>query len=191
MAFNEPAENFTGRLVKETYQSVIHVGISSSLYPGALFDGTGSLIEIPWSNISKSVIENFTGSGSLSSTASYALLAETASYVEWNNIDNKPFELVNQLDCDLGVDVVDQFITSSGRTAEWLINVYSGSNMRSSKVLACWLGSEVRFTEQSTNDIGNTKKIDFQVDISSSFIRLLCDNTDANNWEIKTLRTII
>jgi hypothetical protein len=115
----------------------------------------------------------------------------TASYVSWSNVDAKPFDLVNQLDCDLGIDVVDQFETSSGRSAEWLVNVYSGSSMRTSKIMACWLGPEARFQEFSTTDIGNTKKIDFDVDVSASFVRLLCDNTDSNNWQIKTLRTII
>jgi hypothetical protein len=62
MAFNVPSESFTGRCIKDTYQSTIHVGTVSGSYNGALFDGTGSLVEIPWVNISKSVIDNFTGS---------------------------------------------------------------------------------------------------------------------------------
>jgi hypothetical protein len=71
MAFNDPSEDFTGRLVKDTYPAVIHVGSGSAASgscPGALFDGTGSLVEIPWVNISKSVIDNFTGSISITAS---------------------------------------------------------------------------------------------------------------------------
>lgn len=65
MSLNDPSENYTGRLIKNTYESVIHVGSGSAgsgSCGGALFDGSGSLVEIPWVNISQSVVDNFTGS---------------------------------------------------------------------------------------------------------------------------------
>jgi hypothetical protein len=61
MAVTDPNEDYTGVCIKDTYQSVIHIGGSGS-YSGSLFDGLGSLVEIPWANISSSVIDNFTGS---------------------------------------------------------------------------------------------------------------------------------
>jgi hypothetical protein len=61
MPITDPNEDYTGILIKDTYQSVIHIGGSGS-YSSSLYDGTGSLVEIPWNNISSSVVNNISAS---------------------------------------------------------------------------------------------------------------------------------
>ena len=128
-----------------------------------------------------------------STNALSASYAATSSYVKWSNVDEKPFSLVNNLEVFGIVEVIDMFPTSSGVTAEWLVNVHSkyGSNMRTSKIISCWLDGQARFTEHSTQDIGDTKNIEFTVDVSGSFVRLLSINSVPDDWEIKTIKTII
>jgi hypothetical protein len=54
MATTDPNEDYTGILIKDTYETVIHIGGSGS-YSGSLFDGTGSLISVNWHNLSSSI----------------------------------------------------------------------------------------------------------------------------------------
>lgn len=48
-----PAEDYTDVLVRDSYQTVLHIGVD-----GRVFNGTGSLVHIPWDNISQSVALN-------------------------------------------------------------------------------------------------------------------------------------
>lgn len=54
MPINDPNEDYTGILIKDTYETVIHIGGSGNL-SNSLYDGTGSLINISWNNLSSSL----------------------------------------------------------------------------------------------------------------------------------------
>lgn len=49
MPISNPNEDYTGKCIKDTYQSVVHVGADNILY-----DGTGSCVEIPINNLQNS-----------------------------------------------------------------------------------------------------------------------------------------
>lgn len=57
MGQSDPNEDYTGILIKDTFQSVIHIGGSGSC-SGSLYDGTGSLVDVSWLNVSKSICDS-------------------------------------------------------------------------------------------------------------------------------------
>jgi hypothetical protein len=54
MSFTDPNEDYTGILIKDTYQSVLHIG-GVGEFSSSVYDGTGSLVNISWNNISQSL----------------------------------------------------------------------------------------------------------------------------------------
>ena len=73
--------------------------------------------------------------------------------------------------------------------------VASGSlslNMRAGTVMAVWNSSSVEYTDTSTNDIGDTSDLTFDVRFKSSQVNLYAITPIASdNWSVKTLvRTI-
>ena len=60
------------------------------------------------------------------------------------------------------------------------------TNVRSGTVYACHDGTNVEFTETSTQDLGDTSDVTLSVDISSNNIRLVATVT-SDDWSIKTL----
>jgi hypothetical protein len=64
--------------------------------------------------------------------------------------------------------------------------IKKGNDLRAGTVYAVHNGTDVEFTETSTNDIGNTNEVVLSVDISGGNVRLLA-KTDTNGWQIKTL----
>ena len=61
-----------------------------------------------------------------------------------------------------------------------------GTNMRAGTISGVWNGTLIRFNEVTTNDIGNTNGINFSLDISGGFVRLIATIT-SGTWTIKTL----
>lgn len=64
--------------------------------------------------------------------------------------------------------------------------IKKGTNVRSGTVYACHDGTNVEFTETSTQDLGDTSDVTLSVDISGGNIRLVATVT-SNDWSIKTL----
>lgn len=64
--------------------------------------------------------------------------------------------------------------------------IKKGTNIRSGTVYACHDGTNVEFTETSTQDLGDTSDVTLSVDISSNNIRLVATVT-SDDWSIKTL----
>ena len=64
--------------------------------------------------------------------------------------------------------------------------VKKGTNVRSGTVYACHDGTNVEFTETSTNDLGDTSDVTLSVDISGTNMRLLATVT-SDDWSVKSL----
>ena len=68
-------------------------------------------------------------------------------------------------DVDTGAEVVAQVSTSTYTAAFFDFVVKKGTNVRSGTVYACHDGTNVEFTETSTNDLGDTSDVTLSVDI--------------------------
>ena len=64
--------------------------------------------------------------------------------------------------------------------------IKSGTNIRVGTVIAAHDGTDVEFTEKTTNDLGDTSGVTLSVIKSGSDIKLQA-TTNTDNWEIKTL----
>ena len=64
--------------------------------------------------------------------------------------------------------------------------IKKGTNVRSGTVYACHDGTNVEFTETSTNDLGDTSDVTLSVDISGTNMRLLATVT-SDDWSVKSL----
>ena len=64
--------------------------------------------------------------------------------------------------------------------------VKKGTNVRSGTVYACHDGTNVEFTETSTNDLGDTSDVTLSVDKTSTKLRLLATVT-SDAWSVKSL----
>jgi hypothetical protein len=91
------------------------------------------------------------------------------------------------LDVDSGATRVIATIASATYDAAFFdFVIKKGTNLRAGTVYSTHDGTNVVFTETSTNDIGNTNDVTLTVDISGGNIRLLA-TTLTNDWIIKTL----
>jgi len=64
--------------------------------------------------------------------------------------------------------------------------VKKGTNVRSGTVYACHDGTNVEFTETSTNDLGDTSDVALSVDKTSTNLRLIATVT-SDDWSVKSL----
>jgi len=64
--------------------------------------------------------------------------------------------------------------------------IYKSSNIRAGTVVACSDGTNVSFTETSTEDLGDTSDVTLTVDYSSSNMRLRATTT-SSTWNIKAI----
>ena len=89
-------------------------------------------------------------------------------------------------DIDTGAEVVAQVSTSTYTAAFFDFVVKKTTNVRSGTVYACHDGTNVEFTETSTNDLGDTSDVTLSVDISGTNMRLLATVT-SDDWSVKSL----
>jgi hypothetical protein len=139
-------------------------------------------------------------------TASYALIAEaaagvyqsasfaiTSSYLNAGSsyIGGVLYSGSVNIDVDSGgTETVALIGTSSYDAAFFDYLVKSGSNYRAGSVVTVWDGTNVEHTDISTNDIGNTSGVVFDVDFYSGSARLSV-TAITNDWTIKTaIRTL-
>jgi len=89
-------------------------------------------------------------------------------------------------DIDTGVEVVGQVVKATYTAAFFDFVVKKGTNVRSGTVYACHDGTNVEFTETSTQDLGDTSDVTLSVDLGSSTMRLLATTT-SDDWSVKSL----
>ena len=117
------------------------------------------------------------------------IVGGTTNITNYNSSDFVDF---SNLDVDTGTEVVDSFAVTSARGAVWYYTIRKDSNQRSGMVVGSWLadGSSVVYSEDSTEDIGDTSGVTLSVDYSSSLIRLKATVT-SDNWIVEGSRLLI
>ena len=105
------------------------------------------------------------------------------------NVKIKDVLLSNQENTDIdsaAAEVVAQVAHATYTAAFFDFVVKKGTNVRSGTVYACHDGTNVEFTETSTNDLGDTSDVTLSVDISGANMRLLATVT-SDDWSVKSL----
>ncbi len=101
------------------------------------------------------------------------------------NISNQ-----ENLDVDTGTETIATVVKANYDAAFFDFVIKNGTNLRAGTVFAIHDGTNVEFTETSTNDLGDTSAVTLAVDISGTDMRLRATTT-SDNWIIKSLvRTI-
>ena len=97
--------------------------------------------------------------------------------------------LSNQENTDIdsaASEVVAQVSITDYTAAFFDFVVKKGANVRSGTVYACHDGTNVEFTETSTNDLGDTSDVTLSVDKTSTNLRLIATVT-SDDWSVKSL----
>jgi hypothetical protein len=90
-----------------------------------------------------------------------------------------------------GTESVDSFSSGVSYGVVWNYYVKSGTtNFRTGRIEVSWDGSTVQMNETSTQDIGSTIDIEFDVILSGGNI-VINSEIGAGTWEIKVVRMII
>ena len=85
-----------------------------------------------------------------------------------------------------GITNIYSIPTSAYTGAFFEYTVNDGTNLRAGNIMSIWNDSTVNYTETSTNDIGDTTPITFDLSISSGLAYLRTSAT-TNSWVIKTI----
>ena len=97
--------------------------------------------------------------------------------------------LSNQENTDIdsaAAEMVAQVAIATYTAAFFDFVVKKSTNVRSGTVYACHDGTNVEFTETSTQDLGDTSDVVLSVDISGGNMRLRATTT-SDDWSIKSL----
>ena len=97
--------------------------------------------------------------------------------------------LSNQENTDIdsaAAEMVAQVAIATYTAAFFDFVVKKSTNVRSGTVYACHDGTNVEFTETSTQDLGDTSDVTLSVDISGGNMRLLATVT-SDDWSVKSL----
>ena len=89
-------------------------------------------------------------------------------------------------DVDTGTETVANVSITDYTAAFFDFVIKKTTNVRSGTVYACHDGTNVEFTETSTNDLGDTSDVTLSVDISGTNMRLLATVT-SDDWSVKSL----
>ena len=198
----------TSPLAFDTTATRLHVknaGSSGSVSEVARFEGSsdgsgsGGTIRLGTSNDRGIYFE-----GGRTSTVPYGKIGTTeydgtkTLAITLDNIGNSTFAgnvnikdalLSNQentnIDAATSPELVAQ-VSISYTAAFFDFVVKKGTNIRSGTVYACHDGTNVEFTETSTNDLGDTSDVVLSVDMSGSNMRLLA-TVASDDWSVKSL----
>ena len=89
-------------------------------------------------------------------------------------------------DVDTGTETVANVAIATYTAAFFDFVIKKTTNVRSGTVYACHDGTNVEFTETSTQDLGDTSDVTLSVDISGANMRLLATVT-SDDWSVKSL----
>jgi len=89
-------------------------------------------------------------------------------------------------DVDTGTETIAQISSTDYDAAFFDFVIKNGANLRAGTVYAVHDGTNVEFTETSTQDLGSTTDVELSVDLSGGNIRLRATTT-SDDWAIKSL----
>ena len=89
-------------------------------------------------------------------------------------------------DVDTGTETVANVEIATYTAAFFDFVIKKTTNVRSGTVYACHDGTNVEFTETSTNDLGDTSDVTLSVDISGTNMRLRATSL-SESWSVKSL----
>ena len=101
-------------------------------------------------------------------------------------IDSALLSNQENTDVDTGTETVASVAIATYTAAFFDFVIKKTTNVRSGTVYACHDGTNVEFTETSTNDLGDTSDVTLSVDISGTNMRLLATVT-SDDWSVKSL----
>ena len=99
------------------------------------------------------------------------------------NISSAALGYQENTDVDTGTETVAEVSTAAFTAAFFDFVIKKTTNVRSGTVYACHDGTNVEFTETSTQDLGDTSDVTLSVDISGGSMRLRATTT-SDNWSI-------
>ena len=102
------------------------------------------------------------------------------------NIDSALLSNQENTDVDSAAAEVVAEVATTYTAAFFDFVIKKTTNVRSGTVYACHDGTNVEFTETSTNDLGDTSDVTLSVDISGTNMRLLATVT-SDDWSVKSL----
>jgi hypothetical protein len=102
------------------------------------------------------------------------------------NIDSALLSNQENTDVDTGTETVANVAIATYTAAFFDFVIKKTTNVRSGTVYACHDGTNVEFTETSTQDLGDTSDVTLSVDISGGNMRLRATTT-SDDWSIKSL----
>ena len=101
------------------------------------------------------------------------------------DVDSVRLEYQENLNVDSATtEVISTINTSTADAAFFDYVIKKGLNLRAGTVMVVHDGTNVEFTDNSTNDLGDTSDVTFDVDLSGGVLRLLA-NTTSDDWKIK------
>ena len=89
-------------------------------------------------------------------------------------------------DVDTGAETIASVAIATYTAAFFDFVIKKTTNVRSGTVYACHDGTNVEFTETSTQDLGDTSDVTLSVDISGGNMRLRATTT-SDDWSVKSL----
>ena len=101
-------------------------------------------------------------------------------------IDSALLDNQENTDVDTGTETVANVAIATYTAAFFDFVIKKTTNVRSGTVYACHDGTNVEFTETSTQDLGDTSDVTLSVDISGGNMRLLATTT-SDDWSVKSL----
>lgn len=156
-----------------------NVSISGSLFL------TGSISSPTITTLTNRLVslENVTGSYSITGSNTF-----NGNQTIYGTINLNGSQLETKLYSNLtnGINLLHTVDVSTYSTLFIDYYVNDGTNMRAGTITSVWDGTLINFNEVTTNDIGNTNGINFSLDISGGFARLIAIIT-SGTWTIKTL----
>ena len=101
-------------------------------------------------------------------------------------IDSALLSNQENTDVDTGTETVANVAIATYTAAFFDFVIKKTTNVRSGTVYACHDGTNVEFTETSTQDLGDTSDVTLSVDISGGNMRLRATTT-SDDWSVKSL----
>ena len=189
---------FTGTTVPNTYTTIIdfnnHTGNTNNPHNVTLIQLSGVSLSVyntftgttvPNTYATISNLNNHTGNTNNPHQVTFTGLTATAHTHTYNDINNR-FTYSNLTSSTYIIDTFSTIVTDG---CHWHYVIRDGVNVEAGTIIGGWdlNSSAVTHTQYSTDELGNTSGISFEVDINTNNIRLL-STIVSGNWNIKIRR---